>query len=99
MDYEKRLELAREKAISHADAEVRGYFVCCPLCGSEQIKTHFVFGGRDTLTCEDCGAKWHLCFGRHDSFKWAELDLDSRDKRGLQLLGKRLDKDEARALV
>lgn len=75
------------------EADVRGYFVCCPLCGSEQIETHFIIGGRDTLSCENCGAKWHLYVGL-TGFKWAELDLESRDKIGMQLLGKRLDKEE-----
>lgn len=81
------------KTIEQYEADVRGYFVCCPLCGSEQIKTHFIMGGRDTLSCESCGAKWHLYVGL-TGFKWAELDLESGDKRGMHLLGKRLDKEE-----
>jgi len=80
------------------ESDVRGYFVCCPLCGSDNLKPHFIQGGRDTLTCENCEAKWHLHVGL-TGLKWAELDLVSKDKKGLQLLGKRLDKKEWRNMA
>ena len=79
-------------------SDVRGCFVCCPLCGSEEIQTHLVTGGRDTLTCEDCGAKWHLYVGL-TGLKWAELEIESKNGKGLELLGKRLQKDEWRRMA
>lgn len=42
------------------ESDVRGYFLCCPLCGSNKLAVHITDGGRDTLTCYGCGAKWHL---------------------------------------
>lgn len=49
-------------------------------------------GGRDTLSCEGCGAKWHLYIGV-TGLKWAELDLPSENGKGNELLGKRLKKE------
>ena len=86
------------RILKQYESEVRGYFVCCPLCGSEDIEVHLVSGGRDTLTCEDCGAKWHLYIGLR-GFRWAELEIESQDKKGLELLGKRLPKDEWRKMA
>jgi hypothetical protein len=86
------------KQHEYYEADVRGYFICCPLCGNEQVKVHLISGGRDTLTCENCGARWHLYIGL-TGFKWAELDIEAKDGRGLQLLGKRLDKDEWRRMA
>jgi len=80
------------------ESEVLGYFICCPFCGSERLQTHLISGGRDTLTCENCGAKWHLYVGL-TGFKWAELDIESKNGKGLELLGKRLDKNEWREMA
>lgn len=86
------------KELKRVESEVRGYFVCCPLCGSEEIQFSLIVGGRDRLTCENCGAKWHLYVGLR-GFRWAELDVESKDGKGLELLGKRLDKDEWRKMA
>lgn len=96
------------------NSEVRQYFVCCPFCGSEKL--NYVapgpwtgasvwarnFGGRDTLTCEECGAKWLLYFkiGFADCyFEWAKLELESKNGKGLELIGKEISKDEWRKLA
>jgi mRNA-degrading endonuclease RelE of RelBE toxin-antitoxin system len=52
-----------------------------------------VDGSKDTLSCYGCGAKWHLYIGL-TGLKWAELDLESEDAKGAELLGKKLDKNE-----
>lgn len=80
------------------ESEVRGYFVCCPLCGNEEIEVNLVTGGRDTLTCENCKAKWHLYVGVR-GFRWAELDIESKNGKGLKMLGKRLNKEEWRRMA
>jgi len=63
------------------------------------MRTDFIVGGRDTLTCENCKAKWHIKMGLLDNLKWAELDIESKNGKGLELLGKRLDKDEWRKMA
>jgi mRNA-degrading endonuclease RelE of RelBE toxin-antitoxin system len=52
-----------------------------------------VDGSKDTLSCYGCGAKWHLYIGI-TGLKWAELDLESEEANGAELLGKKLDKNE-----
>ena len=52
-----------------------------------------VDGSKDTLSCYGCGAKWHLYLGL-TGLKWAELDLESENGKGAELLGKKLDKNE-----
>jgi mRNA-degrading endonuclease RelE of RelBE toxin-antitoxin system len=52
-----------------------------------------VDGSRDTLSCYGCGAKWHLFIGL-TGLKWAELDLESEDAKGVELLGKKLNKND-----
>ncbi len=51
-----------------------------------------VDGGKDSLSCYGCGAKWHLNIGI-TGLKWAKLDLESEDSKGLELLGKKLSKN------
>ena len=51
-----------------------------------------VGGDNDTLSCYGCGAKWHLNIGIA-GLKWAELDLESEDSKGVELLGKKLSKN------
>lgn len=75
------------------ESDVRGYFPCCPLCGSKEIAVHLTQGGRDTLSCESCRAKWHIYVGL-TGLKWAELDVEADDGKGKELLGKRLDGKE-----
>jgi len=75
------------------ESDVRGYFLCCPLCGSNKLAVHIVPGGRDALSCCGCGAKWHLYIGL-TGLKWAELDLEGEEGKGAELLGKRLNKSE-----
>jgi len=87
--------------------EVRQYFVCCPFCGGEKLDyvapgpagVFRLLDGRDTLTCEECGAKWLLYFriGFGQGYlEWAKLEIESRNGRGRELVGKEIRKDEWR---
>jgi len=80
------------------ETDVRGYFPCCPLCGNKEIEVHLTQGGRDTLSCQGCGAKWHIYVGL-TGLKWAELDVEADDGKGKELLGRRLEKDEWRKMA
>ena len=80
------------------ESDVRGYFLCCPLCGSNKLAVHLVEGGRDTMTCGDCGANWHIYVGL-TGLKWAELELEGKKGKGAGLLGKKLDKKEWRKMA
>jgi hypothetical protein len=51
-----------------------------------------VDSSRDTLSCYGCGAKWHLHMGV-TGLKWAELELESEDGKGVELLGKKLNRN------
>jgi hypothetical protein len=51
-----------------------------------------VDSSRDALSCYGCGAKWHLHMGV-TGLKWAELELESEDAKGAELLGKKLNKN------
>jgi Zn finger protein HypA/HybF involved in hydrogenase expression len=75
------------------ESDVRGYFPSCPICGSREIAVHLTQGGRDILSCESCGARWHIYVGL-TGLKWAELDVEADDGKGKELLGKRLDRRE-----
>lgn len=57
------------------------------------MEVNITLGGRDTLSCENCRARWHVHFGFW-GFKWAQLDIKANDGRGAELLGKRLSGDE-----
>lgn len=74
------------------ESEVRGYFICCPICGSNEITVHLIHLGRDTLSCQTCKALWHLNYSI--TFKWAELEVAAADGKGSDLLGKRLKPSE-----
>jgi hypothetical protein len=88
----------------HRDEALR-CFVCCPFCGSERLDYvpqdpaghfHLAFG-RQTLTCEECGAQWLLCFKAGftwDYLEWAKLEIASKNGKGLELIGKEISKDE-----
>lgn len=89
---------ADERLSKALESDVRGYFPCCPLCGSKKIEVNLIVGGRDTLSCESCGARWHLYVGL-SGLKWAELDVEADDGRGRELLGKRFTKDELRVMA
>lgn len=78
--------------------DARSYFLCCPICGYDQISLNFIAGGRDTLSCDSCGAKWHLYVGL-SGFKWAELELCARDGKGRELFGKRFNKEECKIMA
>ena len=54
--------------------------------------------GKDTLSCYGCGAKWHLHIGL-TGLKWAELELEDEDGKGLELLGKRVKKKDWRKMA
>jgi hypothetical protein len=79
------------------ESDVRGYFPCCPICGSKKIAVNLIPDGRDTLSCEGCGARWHLYIGL-SGLKWAELDVEADNGKGTELLGRKLDKNEWRKL-
>jgi len=80
------------------ESDVRWYFPCCPICGAKEISVHLTQGGRDTLSCESCGARWHIYVGL-TGLKWAELEIEAEDGKGQELLGKRLDKNEWRRMA
>jgi hypothetical protein len=82
-----------EKQLKAYESDVRRYFPCCPLCGSSQILVNLVKGGIDQLSCQGCGAAWHLYVGL-TGLKWAELNLASENGAGKSLLNKRLKKEE-----
>ena len=71
--------------------EVRESFPCCPLCGSKQIVTNLIPGGRDSLLCDSCKAQWHLIIGL-GGLKWAELEQPSTNGEGRNLIGRRFEK-------
>lgn len=76
------------------EAEVREHFPFCPLCGSENLKINIVSFGRDTMTCKDCGATWHLHFSRLSGFAWAELEAEADDGTGREFLGHRTENSQ-----
>lgn len=69
---------------------------CCPICGSGEIHFYLTFGGKDRLSCLNCGARWHIYVGGiFDAYlRWAELEMEVDDGRGKEILRKRLEKDE-----
>lgn len=54
--------------------------------------------GKDTLSCYECGAKWHLYIGL-TGLKWAELELESEDGKGEEFLGKKRNKKDWRKMA
>jgi hypothetical protein len=62
------------------------------------MQTYAAVGGRDTLTCVECGARWHLCTDWRYQLKWAELEIPSRGGKGAELLGRKLKSDEWRKI-
>ena len=77
--------------------DLRNYFKCCPICFSSAkgtFKVHLTAGGKDTLTCNICGAEWHLYIVPFTGFQWAELESTATDGRGQELFSKRLNKKE-----
>jgi len=76
----------REKA----EKEVSAYFRHCPLCSVEG-SMEFQWGViKDTMTCLNCGAKWHINHGL-TGFHWAKLIKDNAEGRGTELLGEKKD--------
>jgi RNA polymerase subunit RPABC4/transcription elongation factor Spt4 len=75
------------------ETEVREYFIACPLCGSKELKVNIAQIGKDTMFCENCGARWHLFFSL-SAFRWAELEVEADDGKGRELVRRRLTKDE-----
>jgi hypothetical protein len=77
--------------------DLRNYFKCCTICFASAKGTfnvHLALGENDSLTCNICGANWHLYIVPFGGFQWAELESTAKDGRGQELLGKRLDKKE-----
>jgi hypothetical protein len=90
--------------------EVRQYFVCCPFCGSDRLDYvasgpagHLrLLDGKDMLTCGECGAKWLLYFRLgflQGYLEWAKLEIESKDGKGLELVGKEIRKDDWREMA
>lgn len=79
-------------AFESYEIQVREYFPFCPMCGSTGLKAKITYG-RDTLSCKECGARWHLYFSNlSESLKWAELEVAADDGTGNELIGKQLEK-------
>jgi hypothetical protein len=77
--------------------DLRNYFTCCPICFASAKGTfavHLTMGGKDTLTCNICGASWSLYIVPFSGFQWALLESTAKDGRGYEILGKRLGKKE-----
>jgi hypothetical protein len=77
--------------------DLRNYFKCCPICFASAKGTfavHLTIGGKDTLACNICGAKWHVYIVPFAGFQWAELDSPAKDGRGQDLGGRQIDKKE-----
>ena len=81
--------------VEMSKAEVLKYFPNCPICGSGRIKVNIVMGGKDTVTCFNCGSRWHIYLGvAFGDLKWAKLELEADDGRGKELLGKEIEASE-----
>jgi hypothetical protein len=82
--------------------DLRNYFKCCPICFASAKGTfnvHLTLGERDSITCNICGAKWHLYIVPFGGFQWAELDLVAKDGRGQELCGRQISKKEILSLT
>lgn len=73
------------------ESEALKYFPNCPICGSGKIQVHLVFGGKDTLSCLGCGARWHIYFDLWGHLKGATLELEADDGKGKELLGQQIE--------
>jgi hypothetical protein len=79
------------------EKDARKYFICCPVCGQNNLTFSLIPGGKDTVSYDDCGAAWHLYLGLL-GLKWAELELEAENGKGNELLGKRIKNDDIRKL-
>lgn len=87
------LDILADGMMQSGESNVHEYFPYCPLCGSKRMEANITMGGRDTISCENCRARWHIYIG-FSGFKWAELDIKAKNGKGAELLGKRLNGDE-----
>ena len=73
-------------------SRARYYFPFCPLCGNgKEVTINVSFDEKDTITCEKCGAKWHIYFSiLTKKLKWGKLESPSKDGRGRDYLGKEI---------
>ena len=79
------------------ETEARECFPVCPLCGKESITIKIARSfGKDTMTCTNCGAKWHLHYrdALISGFDWATLKIEAEDGTGNDLLQKRIGKNQ-----
>ena len=68
------------------------YFTYCPICGNDEIDINVGKGGKDTINCDGCGAKWHIHFGFFDKqLKWAKLTSATKYGKGREYLGKKIE--------
>ncbi len=82
-------------------SDIRNYFLCCPFCGNTQLNINLDslrHMRQDSLKCSGCGAKWHIYLGLY-GFSSAKLEVESKNGKGTELLGKRLKKDYWQGLV
>lgn len=102
-------ELENDRGVSRAKTE-EPHIVCCVdktmrviyMRVFKNVKKYEKFieanEGKDSLSCYECGAKWHLYIGL-TGLKWAELELEAEDGKGAELLGQRLNKKEWRKMA
>jgi mRNA-degrading endonuclease RelE of RelBE toxin-antitoxin system len=90
--YEGRAKTGDVNIVCCVDKKKRVVFMHVFKSFKQYKKFVEVDGSRDTLACYGCGAKWHLHIGL-TGLKWAELDLESEDAKGVELLGKKLNKN------
>lgn len=83
---------------SEYEKDLRSYFQCCPICGNNQMTPNLIDLGRDSITCDSCKATWHVYIGL-SGFKWAELDLPSKEGKGQEFIGKKFSNNEIRKLA
>jgi predicted RNA-binding Zn-ribbon protein involved in translation (DUF1610 family) len=79
------------------EEEVREFFPVCPLCGNESRRIKIVKSfGKDTMTCTNCGAKWHLycSSGLFPGFKRARLEVEADDGTGKELLQRQIENNQ-----
>ena len=81
------------EAIEVYEKQVQDCFPYCPFCGNNQLTMNLVSGGKDTLSCEVCNAKWHLFIGL-GGLKCAILEQPSRNGEGKNLVGRRYEKNQ-----
>lgn len=85
----------RNMMINAFKSEAMKYFPNCPICGSGKIQVNIVVGGKDTLSCLNCGSRWHLYFSvMWGNLSWAKLELEADNGKGKELMNKEIQANE-----